>query len=148
MQLKRLFWTHPAHLTQSLSSPCLVRKPCRAINSHHLDDARESSWFSCLKFLFSHPPKAGEFQLDWSLLTQAEVLEKANEFGKKAYSSSLSAHSFLMLAMEAGQRYSTATIEMAELAEKTRRVFQLLSEVNQGIARFTPETPSSSKHSE
>jgi len=44
-----------------------------------------------------------------------------------------------------GQRYSTATIEMAELAEKTQRAFQLLAEVNQGIARFTPEAPSPRK---
>jgi hypothetical protein len=85
---------------------------------------------------------------DWSLLTQAELLEKANEFGKKAYSSSLSTHSFVMLAMEVGQRYSTATIEIAELAEKTRQAFQLLSEVNQGIARFIPEAPSFSKPNE
>ncbi len=83
---------------------------------------------------------------DWSSLTQAELLEKAQEFGKKAYSSSLSTHSFLMLAMEAGERYSTATIEIAELAEKTRQAFQLLAAVNQGIARFMPEAPSPSKH--
>jgi len=85
---------------------------------------------------------------DWSALTLTELLEKAQAFGKKAYSSSLSTHAFLMRAMEAGPKYSTMTMEIAELAEKTQRVYQMLADINRDIARFVPESPSSNNSDE
>lgn len=80
---------------------------------------------------------------DWSSLTLTELLEKAQEFGKKAYSSSRSTDAFLMHAMEAGPKYSTMTMEIAELAQKAQQAYQLLAEVNRGITRLVPEPPTS-----
>ncbi len=85
---------------------------------------------------------------DWSSLTLTELLEKAQEFGKKAYSSSLSTHAFLMRAMEASPKYSTITMEIAELAQRTQQVYQILAEVNRGITRLVPEPPSSNNSDE
>jgi len=78
---------------------------------------------------------------DWLSLTLKELLEKAQEFGKKAYSSSRSTGTFLMHAMEAGPKYSTMTMEIAEFAQKAQQTYQLLAEVNRGITRLVQEPP-------
>jgi hypothetical protein len=81
---------------------------------------------------------------DWSSLTVTELLEKAQAFGEKAYANALSTYAFLGHALEASSKRSTATMEIAELIERTKQAYDLLAGVNRDIARFVPPNPATS----
>ena len=56
----RMLWRRPPHSTNQFP---MSDQRNKLSNDHHLDGARESSWFSCLYFLFSRPPIPREFHL-------------------------------------------------------------------------------------
>jgi hypothetical protein len=61
---------------------------------------------------------------DWSSLSVAELLEKAQEFAKKAYGNALSSYSFIDRALERMPRGTKGGAELAELMAKAQQVYQ------------------------
>ena len=78
---------------------------------------------------------------DWSSLTLPELLEKALEFGNKAYSGSLSAYAFLERAMEASPKHTDLSEEIVALVDRTKQAYQLLADVNRDISHLAQEFP-------
>ena len=54
---------------------------------------------------------------DWSSLTLPDLLDKALEFGNKAYSGTMSTFAFLERAMEASPKHTDSTDEIVGLAD-------------------------------
>jgi hypothetical protein len=82
---------------------------------------------------------------DWSSLTLPELLEKALEFGNKAYSGSLSTYAFLERALEKSPKHTDMTDEILNLADKAKQAYQLLAEVNRDITSLAQEFPKPAK---
>jgi hypothetical protein len=74
---------------------------------------------------------------DWSSLTLAELLEKAHEFGNKAYTDSLSTFAFLERALERLPQGTKGGAQIAELLGKAQQVNKTLAEIQQSIAQIT-----------
>jgi hypothetical protein len=70
---------------------------------------------------------------DWSSLSVAELLEKAQEFAKKAYGNALSSYSFIDHALDRMPRETKGGAELAELMAKARQVYQTIVEIQQSI---------------
>jgi len=74
---------------------------------------------------------------DWSSLSLLELLEKAQEFAKKAYGSSLSSYAFIERALERMPQGTKGGAEIAEIVGKAQQVFTTIAEVQQSIAHIT-----------
>ena len=78
---------------------------------------------------------------DWSSFTLPELLEKALEFGNKAYSGSLSTYAFLERALEKSPKHTDLSDEILNLADRAKQAYQLLAEVNRDITSIAQELP-------
>jgi hypothetical protein len=74
---------------------------------------------------------------DWSSLSLRELLEKAQEFAKKAYGSSLSSYAFIERALERMPQGTRGGAEIAEIMGKAQQVYKAIAEVQQSIAHIT-----------
>ena len=74
---------------------------------------------------------------DWSSLSVAELLEKAQEFAKKAYGNALSSYSFIDRALDRMPRETKGGAELAELMAKAQQVYQTIVEIQQSITQIT-----------
>jgi proline racemase len=74
---------------------------------------------------------------DWSSLSVAELLEKAQEFAKQAYGKSLSSYAFIERALDRMPIGTKGGEELAELAGKAQQVYQTILELQQSIAHIT-----------
>jgi proline racemase len=73
---------------------------------------------------------------DWSSLSLLELLEKAQEFAKKAYSGSMSTFAFLERSLDKLPQGTKGGAEMAELLGKAQLANQTLADVQQDIAEI------------
>ena len=80
-------------------------------------------------------------QPDWSSLTLPELLDKALEFGNKAYSGTMSTFAFLERAMEASPKHTDLTDEIVGLADRAQQVNKLLADLNRDITHLRQEFP-------
>jgi hypothetical protein len=78
-------------------------------------------------------------QPDWSSLTLSELLDKALEYGNKAYSGTMSTFAFLERAMEASPKHTDLTDELVRLADRAQQVHTLLADLNRGITHLRQE---------
>ena len=78
---------------------------------------------------------------DWSSLTLPELLEKAREFGNKAYSGSVSTYAFLERALEKSPKHTDMTDEILNMTDRAKQAYQLLADVNRDIANLHQEFP-------
>ena len=74
---------------------------------------------------------------DWSSLSLVELLEKAQEFAKKAYGSSLSSYSFIERALNRMPQGTKGGAEIAELVRKAQQVYKMIAEIQQSLMRIT-----------
>jgi proline racemase len=74
---------------------------------------------------------------DWSSLSVAELLEKAQEFAKKAYGNAVSSYAFIERALDRMPRGTKGGEELAELMGKAQQVYQTIIVVQQGITDIT-----------
>jgi hypothetical protein len=74
---------------------------------------------------------------DWSSLSVAELLEKAQEFAKQAYQKSLSSYAFISRALDRMPVGTKGGEELAELMGKAQQVYQTIVEVQQTITHIT-----------
>lgn len=74
---------------------------------------------------------------DWSSLSLLELLEKAQEFATKAYSSSMSTYAFIERALDKLPQGTKGGEEIAELLEKAQQVHKTLAEIQQSISHIT-----------
>ena len=74
---------------------------------------------------------------DWSSLSLLELLEKAQEFAKKAYGSSLSSYTFIERALERMPQGTKGGAEIAEIMGKAQQVYKTIAELQQSIAHIT-----------
>ncbi len=74
---------------------------------------------------------------DWSSLSLLELLEKAQEFAKKAYGSSLSSYSFIERALDRMPQGTKGGAEIAELVGKAQQVYKTIAEIQQSLMRIT-----------
>jgi hypothetical protein len=72
----------------------------------------------------------------WSL-SLVELLEKAQEFAKKAYGNSLSSSSFIEHALDRMPKGAKGGQELAELLGKAQSVSKTIAEIQQRIMRIT-----------
>jgi hypothetical protein len=80
-------------------------------------------------------------QPDWSSLTLPELLDKALEFGNKAYSANMSTFAFLERAMEVSPKHTDLTDEIVGLADRAQQVNKLLADLNRDITHLRQEFP-------
>jgi proline racemase len=73
---------------------------------------------------------------DWSSLSVAELLEKAQEFAKKAYGNSLSSYSFIERALDRMPQGTKVGAELAELMGRAQKVYQSIVEIQQSITHM------------
>jgi proline racemase len=73
---------------------------------------------------------------DWSSLSLLELLEKAQEFAKKAYSSSTSTFAFLDRSLDKLPQGTKGGAEMAELLGKAQLASKTLADVQQNRAQI------------
>ena len=78
---------------------------------------------------------------DWSSLTLPELLEKALDFGNKAYSGSLSTYAFLERALERSPKHTDMTDEILHMTDRAKQAYQLLAELNRDITSLAQEFP-------
>jgi hypothetical protein len=78
---------------------------------------------------------------DWSSLTLPELLEKAREFGNKAYSGSVSTYAFLERALEKSPKHTDMTDEILNMTDRAKQAYQLLAELNRDITSLAQEFP-------
>ncbi len=78
---------------------------------------------------------------DWSSITLPELLEKALEFGNKAYSGSLSTYAFLERALEKSPKHTDLSDEILNMTDRAKQAYQLLADVNRDIANLQQEFP-------
>jgi hypothetical protein len=76
---------------------------------------------------------------DWSSLTLPELLDKALEFGNKAYSANMSTFAFLERSMEASPKHTDLTDEIVGLADRAQKVNKLLADLNRDVTRLRQE---------
>jgi hypothetical protein len=74
---------------------------------------------------------------DWSSLSLVEQLEKAQEFAKKAYGSSLSSYAFIERALNKMPQGTKGGAEIAELLGKAQQVYKTIAEIQQSIDQIT-----------
>ena len=74
---------------------------------------------------------------DWSSLSLVELLEKAQEFAKKAYGSSLSCSAFIERALHKMPQGTKGGTEIAELLGKAQQVYKTIAEIEQSIDQIT-----------
>jgi hypothetical protein len=74
---------------------------------------------------------------DWSSLSLVEQLEKAQEFAKKAYGSSLSSYAFIERALNKMPQGTKGGAEIAELLGKAQQVYKTIAEIQQNIDQIT-----------
>ena len=74
---------------------------------------------------------------DWSSLSVAELLEKAQEFAKQAYGKSLSSYAFIERALDRMPIGTKGGEELAELMGKVQSVYQTITEIQQRIQQIT-----------
>jgi hypothetical protein len=74
---------------------------------------------------------------DWSSLSLVELLEKAQEFAKKAYGSSLSSYAFIERALNKMPQGTKGGVEIAELLGKAQQVYKTIAEIQQSIDQIT-----------
>ncbi len=74
---------------------------------------------------------------DWSSLSLVELLEKAQEFAKKAYGSSLSSYAFIERALNKMPQGTKGGAEIAELLGKAQQVYKTIAEIQQSIDQIT-----------
>ncbi len=74
---------------------------------------------------------------DWSSLSLLELLEKAQEFAKKAYGSSLSSYSFIERALDRMPIGTKGGAELAELMRKAQQTYKTIAEIQQSITYIT-----------
>ena len=80
-------------------------------------------------------------ELDWSSLPLPELLEKALEFGNKAYSGSLSTFVFLDRALEKTPKHTDLSNEVLNMADRAKQAYQLLAELNRDMTNLAQELP-------
>ncbi len=78
---------------------------------------------------------------DWSSLTLPQLLEKALEFGNKAYSGSLSTFAFLERALEKSPKHTDMSDEILNMTDRAKQAYQLLAELNSDITSLAQEFP-------
>jgi hypothetical protein len=74
---------------------------------------------------------------DWSSLSLVELLEKAQEFAKKAYGSSLSSSAFIERALDRMPKGIKGGKELAELMGKAQSVYKTIAEIQQRLTQIT-----------
>jgi hypothetical protein len=74
---------------------------------------------------------------DWSSQSVAELLEKAQQFAKKAYGNALSSYSFKDRVLERIPRGTKGGANLAELMAKTQQVYEAIVEIQQSIIHIT-----------
>jgi hypothetical protein len=72
-------------------------------------------------------------ETDWSSQSVAELLEKAQEFAKKAYGNALSSYSFIDRLLDRMPRGTKGGADLAELMAKAQQVYQTIVEIQQRI---------------
>jgi hypothetical protein len=78
---------------------------------------------------------------DWSSLTIPEHIEKAIEFGNKAYSGSLSTFAFLDRALERTPKNTDLSDEVLNMADRAKQAYQLLADLNRDMQNLSQELP-------
>ncbi len=78
---------------------------------------------------------------DWSSLTFPELIEKAIEFGNKAYSGSLSTFAFLDRALERTPKNTDLADEVLNMADRAKQAYQLLADLNRDMQNLAQELP-------
>ena len=73
----------------------------------------------------------------WSSLSLLELLQKAQGFATKAYSSSLSTFAFLERALDKLPQGTKGGAEIAEIMSKALQVQRTLTEIQQSISSIT-----------
>jgi len=76
---------------------------------------------------------------DWSSLTLPELLEKALDFGNKAYSGSLSTYAFLERALEKSPKHTDLSDEILNMTDRAKQIYQLLADLNHDITSLAQE---------
>ena len=81
---------------------------------------------------------------DWSTLTLSELLEKAHEFSKNAYSNTMSSYAFLDRALDRLSPSSELGAEVVTLANKAKEVYNMLAALQSEISQIkgTVDDPS------
>ena len=74
---------------------------------------------------------------DWSSLSLLELLEKSQEFAKKAYGNSLSSYAFIERALARMPQGTKGSAELAELSGKAQQVYKTIVEIQQSIDHIT-----------
>ena len=80
-------------------------------------------------------------QPNWSSLTLPELLDKALEFGNKAYSGTMSPFALLERAMEASPKHTDLTDEIVGLADRAQQVNTLLADLHRGMTHLRQTFP-------
>jgi hypothetical protein len=78
---------------------------------------------------------------DRSSLTLPELLDKALEFGKKAYSGSLSTYAFLERALEKSPKQTDLSDEILNVTDRAKQAYQVLADLNRDITSLAQEFP-------
>jgi hypothetical protein len=78
---------------------------------------------------------------DWSSLTFPERIEKAIEFGNKAYPGSLSTFAFLDRALERTPKNTALSDEVLNMADRAKQAYQLLADLNRDMKNLSQELP-------
>ena len=78
---------------------------------------------------------------NWSSFTLPELLEKALEFGNKAYSGSLSTFAFLERALEKSPKHTDMADEILNMTDRAKQAYLSLAEVNRDITSLAQEFP-------
>ena len=74
---------------------------------------------------------------DWSSLSLLELLEKAQEFAIKTYSSSMSTYAFIGLALDKLPQGTKGGAEIPVLLGKAQQVHKTQVEIQQSISHIT-----------
>ena len=72
---------------------------------------------------------------DWSSLTLPELLEKAHDFSKQAYSKAMSTSAFLDRALDRLTPGSERGAEVVALADKAREVYKTILALQSDISK-------------
>jgi hypothetical protein len=72
---------------------------------------------------------------DWSSLTLPELLEKAHDFSKQAYSKTMSASAFLDRALDRLTPGSELGAEVVALADKAREAYEMIQALQSDISK-------------
>jgi hypothetical protein len=81
---------------------------------------------------------------DWSTLTLSELLEKAHEFSKTAYSNTMSSYAFLDRALDRLTPGTELGAEVVALADKARAVYNMLAALQSDMSKIKGSVDDSS----